>query len=213
MAASLYGLGNSAMNDFSLLAEPQKKTAQDVQKAFESSVQARIRNTQRTPAAYTAATMPNMLAQWGTDAALQQSQTSAGLLNYNQQLQNMIDESHRTPHGFAENMAQYLPLLGAGLQMSPYLFGTEMFKGNQGGLFGAAGRGMSWLGNQYNNYANPYGNYGNGADYGPMRTDFIGSSPYAYDPYLSAPMYADYDFGGYEMPTDWFSGAGFDLGY
>ncbi len=108
--ADQYGL-----NDLSMLSGPAQLTARQVQQAFDNSNMARLRMRARY-------SLPE-LANLNQDSALARAQTAAGLINQNQQLQNVIDESHSTPHGVAENISAYLPLLGIAPQLASMLFG------------------------------------------------------------------------------------------
>lgn len=114
--ADAYGL-----NDYSLLSGQQQDTARTIQRAFDASLAGRNRALER----YNLQTMGPMLTEFANDSALRRAQTTAGILNNNQQLQQLIDESHRSPHGLAENLSAYLPALGGLARLYPALFGTN----------------------------------------------------------------------------------------
>jgi hypothetical protein len=113
--ADLYGTGG--INDTSLLSGPNAQTARQVQQAFVNSNNARLRASMRY-------SLPE-LANFNEDNALAQAQTAAGLINQNQNLHDVIDASKATPHGVAQNLAAYLPLLGAGNALASTLFGRS----------------------------------------------------------------------------------------
>lgn len=110
--ADAYGI-----NDVSLLSGPNADTARMIRDAFTRSMLARDRQAARY-------SLPQ-LSSFNEDNALAQAQSTAGILNNNQQLQNLIDASHHTPHGIAENLSAYLPLLGGAMRLLPGLFGTD----------------------------------------------------------------------------------------
>lgn len=114
------------LNDFSSLGGWQQGVAQTIQRAFANSAAQRDRQLGRYPALReTLQTSPALGASFYNDAALQQATTTASLLNQDQQLRDVIDASHRTPHGFSENLSAYLPLLGSAANLVPLLFGRE----------------------------------------------------------------------------------------
>lgn len=131
--ANAYGI-----DDISLLSGPAQNTANQIKQAFTNSMLARDRAQARygLPA----------LANFNEDTALARAQAAAGAINQNQQLQNMIDASHATPHGVAANLAAYAPYLGLGAQLAPLLFGTDATnKFMQQGLFNSMGNALkSW---------------------------------------------------------------------
>lgn len=138
--ADAYGLG-----DLSLLSGANQNTARQVQQAFDNSAAALRRQVARYPAVADA--YAPQLAHNALDNSLAQAQTSAKLINNNQQLQNVIDASHHTAHGFEENLAQYGGLAGALFKAAPALFGTDLTSGiaKQGILPWAAGKIKSWF--------------------------------------------------------------------
>lgn len=194
MATSdLYGL-----NNFSSLGGWQQGVARSIQEAFANSMAQRDRQMGRYPALReTMQTSPNLAASFYNDAALQQATTTASLLNQDQQLRDMIDAANRTPHGFAENLSAYLPLLGSAANLVPLLFGrqagsdllnkgligtaVQWFTGPDGKQYpiGADGKvlgvtGTSTMGGQgptnfggTNTLGNPMGDWGKQMQYGP----------------------------------------------
>ncbi len=116
--ADLYGAG---VNDLSLLTGTQQDTARMIQKAFANSQARYQRDVARYPAFVQSSTP--LLQESLEDQALARAGVTSNILNQNQQLQNLIDASHHTPHGLQQNLAAYLPWLGAGLQAYPALFG------------------------------------------------------------------------------------------
>lgn len=146
MATDAYGL-----SDFSMLSAPQQETARNINEAFTASMAARDRNLQRYAMAAPSAPM---MAELANESALKQAQFSANILNQNQQLQNLIDASHATPHGFAQNLAAYLPMLGGVARAYPLLFGSDTSLSKYG-IVGAAQRGLQSAGNAVHNFFNP----------------------------------------------------------
>lgn len=130
--ADMFG-GGYGINDTSLLSGENAATARMIQDAFTRSMLARDRQAARygLPA----------LASFNQDNALRQAQTTAGVLNQNQQLQKAIDQANRGPHGFLENLNAYLPALSGLMRLSPALFGTD----NQWTRQGLLGTVKSWF--------------------------------------------------------------------
>lgn len=117
-AADMFGLGN-----LSTLSGPQQDTARTILNAFANSAAQRDRALARYPALLQ--TSGPLLSEFANDQAMKEATTASTLLNQNQQIQNMIDASHATPHGIMQNLAAYLPAL-AGLQgWIPTLFGRQ----------------------------------------------------------------------------------------
>lgn len=143
--------------DYSNLSPSQADTARNIRKAFEASYAARARNLAR----YNLGSSGPMLQEFGGDAALQMAQAQARALNQNQQLQQVIDESHRTPHGVAENLSSYLPAALGLARLYPALFGTDNSYSKTGlfgaakDLWGAAKTGLDKLGNTMHQYTDP----------------------------------------------------------
>lgn len=130
--ADAYGI-----NDTSLLSGENAATARVVQDAFTRSMLAKQRQQARygLPA----------LSSFNNDNALSQAQTSAGLINNNQQLQKAIDEANRGPHGFMENLNAYLPALSGLMRLAPALFGTNSAIAREGLLGTAYSNIKSWF--------------------------------------------------------------------
>lgn len=132
--SDLYGLDN-----YSLLSGPQQSMAKTIQQAFANSQAQRDRLMARTPAMME--TSAPLLSEFANDAALRRATVTSSLLNQDQQLQNMIDASHATPHGFMQNLAAYLPWLGSAANLAPLLFGRQAGAGLlNNGIVGAVSK-------------------------------------------------------------------------
>jgi len=191
----------------SLLSGPAATTAKQVQRAFENSMHARDRSLARY-------SLP-ALANFTEDTALANAQTAAGLINHNQNLQDVIDASHHTPHG-AENLSAYLPLFSGASSLIPWLFGRNATAGFMDkGLFGSA---KDWitdhLGNRYALDANgsPIGMLDANGNMVPF---YNTSYPMDYSQYGMGNGLANYDWSKYnqDLPGgDWWNGGGFGDG-
>lgn len=113
---SLYGLDN-----FSYLSPAQQDTAKTIRDAFANSEAQKVRQMNRYPGLIPPSAP--MVSEMFNDQALKRAQVTAGIINNNQQLQNVIDASHATPHGIMQNLAAYLPSAAAALRAFPALFG------------------------------------------------------------------------------------------
>lgn len=116
--ADLFGLDN-----MSYLSSPQQDTAKTIRDAFASSMAQRDRYLQRYPGLLPPSAA--MASSFINDEALKRAQVTAGTINNNQQLQNVIDASHATPHGVVQNLSAYLPSVAAALRAFPALFGQQ----------------------------------------------------------------------------------------
>jgi hypothetical protein len=202
------------LDDFSGLSGPQQDTARTVQKAFDASTAGRKRMLER----YNLETMGPMMTSFANDAALRRAQTTAGLLNNNQQLQNVIDESHRTPHGFMENFQAYGGALGSLSRLYPALFGTNTALAKDGIIPTAYNAVKQWFtmpdGNKVGldangNIVQPSG-YDYGTDYG--ESSYLNSGAFnwnvpAYDWGSGNTYGADFDPNAWDMSSfsDWWA--------
>lgn len=211
------------LDDFSYLSGTQQDTARTIQKAFDASTAGRNRALER----FNLGTEGPMLTEYTNDAALQRARTTAGILNNNEQLQKMIDYSHRTPHGLAENLSAYLPALGGLSRLYPMLFGTNTGL-SQNGLLGSAWNGaknvVHWLtdpstGNKIGldangNIVTPMQGPG-GMDYGMDYENSLNYSNPAFGNDFYTPA-SSYDWGNYNfdsgLPSD-LSWVGADWGF
>lgn len=202
MATDAYGL-----SDLSLLTAPQQETARNISDAFKASAAARDRNLARYGMAAPSAPM---MAEMENTNALQQAITSSNLMNQNQQIQNLIDASHATPHGVAQNLAAYLPMLGNFAKAWPLLFGTDSTL-SQGGLYGLAQQGLgkvaSWFHNPATNQTYPLDANGNIVGFGNTTLGGAGSAGVSG---ISTLGDTGWNPGAANVPTNW--GAGFDTG-
>ena len=135
MATDAYGL-----SDMSLLTGPQQTTANTIQTAFNNSLAANQRNLARYP--MLAQTSGPMIQSMAEDSALARAAKTSDILNQNEQIQKLIDAANHTPHGIQENLAAYLPTLGALQYALPALFGNSASLASNGGLFGLASKGV-----------------------------------------------------------------------
>lgn len=199
------------------LSGPNATTAKQVQQAFMNSMGARNRALARY-------SLPQ-LSNFAEDTALTEAQTAAGLINQNQQLQNVIDASHRTPHGVSENLAAYLPYLSGASKLIPWLFGTDATSGVlKNGVFGTV---KNWvtdhLGNNIGIDANGNVVGMTDAQGNPvMGQGLQGGWPGESGAYQPQPSYwTGQDMSGWNPgdfstqpiapATDWYTGAGQDL--
>lgn len=137
------------MNDYSGLSGTQADTARSIQRTFDASLASRARALER----FSLQTSGPMLQEFGGDMALKRAQTTAGILNNNEQLQHMIDASHRTPHGLMQNLAAYGPGIASLARLYPALFGTNDAAGlSRNGIIPSAYKGIQ---NAYHYFTDP----------------------------------------------------------
>jgi hypothetical protein len=200
------------LDDYSLLSGPQQDTARTIQRAFDASLASRNRSLER----FNLQTMGPMLTAFANDSALRRAQTTAGILNNNDQLQKVMDYANRSPHGLAENLSAYLPAVGALSRLYPMLFGTNTALSSNGILPTAYNAVSNWFKPSATNALGGFGMQDRGIGYfgdvGNLGNSGIWNSGYD----LPSGDWGSFDWtSGFDLPMDtgWTSGFDLDWGF